>query len=89
MDVFAQIENRVAAALDALKAEGELPADVPTSGIEVETPRDSTHGDLATNAAMVLAKPARMKPRDIADKLQAKLAGAAGSSASASRKRAS
>ena len=37
-----------------------------------------THGDLATNAAMVLAKPARMKPRDIADKLQAKLAGADG-----------
>ncbi len=78
MDVFAQIENRVAAALDALKAEGGLPADVSTTGIEVETPRDPTHGDLATNAAMVLAKPARMKPRDIADKLQAKLAGAEG-----------
>ena len=78
MDVFAQIETRVAAALEALKAEGALPADVPTSGIEVETPRDPTHGDLATNAAMVLAKPARMKPRDIADKLQAKLAGAEG-----------
>ncbi len=78
MDVFAQIENRVAAALEALKAEGALPADVPTSGIEVETPRDATHGDLATNAAMVLAKPARMKPRDIADKLQAKLAGVDG-----------
>lgn len=73
MDVFADIESRVAAALEALKAEGELPADVPTSNVEVETPRDPTHGDLATNAAMVLAKPARMKPRDIADKLQAKL----------------
>jgi arginyl-tRNA synthetase len=78
VDVFAQIEARVAAALEALKAEGTLPADTPTSGIEVETPRDPTHGDLATNAAMVLAKPARMKPRDIADKLQAKLAGAEG-----------
>jgi arginyl-tRNA synthetase len=78
VDVFAQIENRVAAALEALKAEGMLPADVPTAGIEVETPRDATHGDLATNAAMVLAKPARMKPRDIADKLQAKLAGVDG-----------
>ena len=73
MDVFADIESRVAAALEALKAEGDLPADVPTSNVEVETPRDPTHGDLATNAAMVLAKPARMKPRDIADKLQAKL----------------
>jgi arginyl-tRNA synthetase len=78
VDVFADIESRVAAALEALKAEGELPADVPTSNVEVETPRDSTHGDLATNAAMVLAKPARMKPRDIADKLQAKLSAADG-----------
>ncbi|HWK33881.1 MAG TPA: arginine--tRNA ligase, partial [Hyphomicrobium sp.] len=60
------------------KSEGELPADLPTTGIDVEVPRDPTHGDLATNAAMVLAKPARMKPRDIAEKLQAKLAAADG-----------
>lgn len=73
MDVFAEIESRVAAALEALKAEGALPSDLPVTGIEVETPRDPTHGDLASNAALVLAKPARMKPRDIADKLQAKL----------------
>jgi len=78
VDVFAEIESRVAAALEALKSEGELPADLPTIGIDVEVPRDPTHGDLATNAAMVLAKPARMKPRDIADKLQAKLAAADG-----------
>ena len=78
MDVFAEIESRVAAALEALKSEGDLPADLPTTGIDVEVPRDPTHGDLATNAAMVLAKPARMKPRDIADKLQAKLAAADG-----------
>jgi arginyl-tRNA synthetase len=74
VDVFAEIEGRVAAALEALKSEGALPADLPVGGIEVETPRDPTHGDLASNAAMVLAKPARMKPRDIAEKLQAKLA---------------
>ncbi len=78
MDVFAQIESRVAAALEALQAEGALPAGLPLAGIDVETPRDPTHGDLATNAAMVLAKPAGMKPRDIAEKLQAKLAGAEG-----------
>jgi len=78
VDVFAEIESRVAAALEALKSEGDLPADLPTTGIDVEVPRDPTHGDLATNAAMVLAKPARMKPRDIADKLQAKLAAADG-----------
>jgi len=73
VDVYADIEGRVAAALEALKAEGKLPADLPIAGIEVETPRDATHGDLASNAAMVLAKPARMKPRDIAELLQAKL----------------
>ena len=78
MDVFAEIESRVAAALETLKSEGALPADLPTTGIDVEVPRDPTHGDLSTNAAMVLAKPARMKPRDIAEKLQAKLAAADG-----------
>src|SRR5690349_25084116 len=74
MNVFAHVEERVAAALEALKQDGVLPADLALPKVEVETPRDPTHGDLATNAAMVLAKPARMKPRDIADKLQAKLA---------------
>lgn len=73
MDVFAQIENRVASALEALKADGTLPADLPIEGIEVETPRDPSHGDLSTNAALVLAKPARMKPRDIAERLKEKL----------------
>lgn len=73
MDVFAEIESRVSAALEELKSEGALPSDLPTQGLEVEVPRDPTHGDLSSNAAMVLAKPARMKPRDIAEKLQAKL----------------
>ncbi len=73
MNVFARVEERVVAALEALKAEGALPAELSVSGIEVTTPRDPTHGDLATNAALVLAKPAGMKPRDIADKLKEKL----------------
>ena len=75
MNVFARVEERVVAALEALKAEGTLPADLTVSGIEglVTTPRDPTHGDLATNAALVLAKPAGMKPRDIAEKLKEKL----------------
>ena len=50
-----------------------MPAGLDLSPINVETPRDASHGDLSTNAAMVLAKGARMKPRDIADKLVAKL----------------
>ncbi len=75
MNVFAHVENRVAAALEALKQDGVLPADVVVPAVEVETPRDSTHGDLSTNAALVLAKPARMKPRDIAERLKEKLSG--------------
>lgn len=74
MDVFAHVENRVVAALQALKEEGALPADLDVTRVEVETPRDPTHGDLATNAALVLAKAARMKPRDIAELLKGKLA---------------
>ncbi len=73
MNVFARVEERVVAALEALKSEGALPADLTISGIEVATTRDPTHGDLATNAALVLAKPARMKPRDIAERLKEKL----------------
>lgn len=73
MDVFARVEARVAAALEALQREGALPEDLAVPGAEVETPRDPSHGDLATNAALVLAKGARMKPRDIAEKLKEKL----------------
>ncbi len=75
MNVFAHVEDRVAAALEALKQDGVLPADLVVPAVEVETPRDSTHGDLSTNAALVLAKPARMKPRDIAERLKEKLSG--------------
>lgn len=66
MNVFADVEERIIACLSKLKDSGQLPADVNPS-IEAESPRDATHGDVATNIAMVLAKPARMKPRDIAD----------------------
>lgn len=73
MNVFAHVEASIAEALQALKAEGVLPADVAIPRLEAETPRDASHGDMASNAAMVLAKAARMKPRDIADKLKDKL----------------
>ncbi|MEX0644406.1 MAG: arginine--tRNA ligase, partial [Parvularculaceae bacterium] len=73
MNVFGRVEERVVAALEALKGEGALPADLPVSGIEVSTPRDPTHGDLSTNAALVLAKAAGLKPRDIAERLKEKL----------------
>ncbi len=67
MDVFAEVGRRIVAALEALKAEGRLPADLSLANVQApEEPRDLKHGDMATNAAMVLAKGARMKPRDIA-----------------------
>ncbi len=74
MDAFADVEARIAKALEALKAEGVLPRDIDVGAAEVEMPRDPAHGDLASNAAMVLAKAAGMKPRDVADALKAKLA---------------
>lgn len=73
MNVFARVEHRVVSALETLKSEGVLPADLQVDRVEVETPRDPTHGDLATNAALVLAKAARMKPRDIAENLKERL----------------
>lgn len=73
MNIFADVEARVKAALEALKSEGVLPADLAIPAIDAEATRDATHGDVAVNAALVLAKAAKMKPRDIADALKAKL----------------
>ncbi|WP_102223590.1 arginine--tRNA ligase [Acidimangrovimonas sediminis] len=73
MNLFSQIRAQVIAALDALVAEGALPAGLDTANVTVEPPRDPAHGDMATNAAMVLAKPAGMKPRDIAEALAVRL----------------
>ncbi|MBU1210646.1 MAG: arginine--tRNA ligase [Alphaproteobacteria bacterium] len=73
MNVFAHVEGLIRSSLSAMQADGALPADIDISGIEAETPRDKTHGDFATNAAMVLAKKAGMKPRDIADELKVRM----------------
>lgn len=75
MNAFQHVEGLIAQALEDLLAEGKLPAGLALPKVEVETPRDPEHGDLASNIAMVLAKPARMKPRDIAELLKAKLEG--------------
>jgi arginyl-tRNA synthetase len=63
----------VHAVCGALAAEGGWPPNTDLSRIVVEPPRDSSHGDMATNAAMVLAKDAKAKPRDLADKIAEKL----------------
>ncbi|MED5546289.1 arginine--tRNA ligase [Novosphingobium decolorationis] len=71
--LYAAFAGHLSTALDALEAAGTLPGELKRSAITVEPPRDPSHGDLATNAAMVLAKPAKMKPRDLAEALVAEL----------------
>ncbi len=73
MNLFTDLRGVVVEALDQMAAAGELPAGLDTANVTVEPPRDPAHGDMATNAAMVLAKPAGMKPREIADRLAARL----------------
>ncbi len=74
MNLFTEIRACVLAALDTMQGQGQLPAGLEMSNVTVEPPRDPAHGDMATNAAMVLAKPSGQKPRDIADTLAGLLA---------------
>ncbi len=75
MNVFADIRALILDALTALAAEGALPAGLDLSAVSVEPPRDPAHGDMATNAAMALAKPAGAKPRALAELIAPRLAG--------------
>ncbi|HYQ05855.1 MAG TPA: arginine--tRNA ligase [Xanthobacteraceae bacterium] len=72
-DIFAEMLERVRAASEALIASGLLPFGIDQSRITVEPPRDAAHGHMATNAAMVLAKDARRKPRELAEMIADKL----------------
>ncbi|SPJ22780.1 arginine--tRNA ligase [Palleronia abyssalis] len=69
MNLFADMRAHVTEALDRMVAAGDLPQGLSFDNVAVEPPRDAAHGDMATNAAMVLAKPAGLKPRDIAETL--------------------
>jgi arginyl-tRNA synthetase len=73
MNLFAEYQAKVIEIIDDLAARGKLPAGLQTARAVVEPPRDAAHGDLATNAAMVLAKDAGMKPRDLAEMLVTEL----------------
>ena len=73
MNLFADIRGLVISCLDAMVADGTLPDGLAMGAVTVEPPRDASHGDMATNAAMVLAKPAKMNPRMIADALATRL----------------
>ncbi len=74
MNLFTDIRALVIENLTAMQAAGVLPEGLEFANVTVEPPRDAAHGDMATNAAMVLAKPAKMKPRDIAEALATRLA---------------
>lgn len=69
MNIFTLFRGVVVDALDELSKSGALPAELDTKNLTVEPPRDASHGDLATNAAMVLAKQARQNPRAVAELL--------------------
>ena len=69
MDVFAGFHGRVLAAVQQLKHDGVVPHDTSIAGITLEPPKDASHGDLATNAAMVLAKPSGLAPRALAERI--------------------
>jgi arginyl-tRNA synthetase len=73
MNIFAIFEDRIRCALEELRAEGALPADIGIDGFVVEPPRDAAHGDLATNAAMALAKLARQNPKELAARIAERL----------------
>jgi arginyl-tRNA synthetase len=69
MDVFAGFHGHVLAAVQQLKHDGVVPHEASIEGITLEPPKDASHGDLATNAAMVLAKAAGRKPRELAERI--------------------
>jgi arginyl-tRNA synthetase len=72
--IFTKFAAHVNDALDALVASGALPAGLDRTNVTVEPPRDASHGDLSTNAGMVLAKPGGTNPRALAEALSAELA---------------
>ena len=73
MSLYAQYAALLDGVLDELVSEGALPAELERKNVTVEPPRDPSHGDLATNAAMVLAKPAGTNPRALAELIKPKL----------------
>ncbi len=73
MNIFKHLNEKLQSELSQMAAADGLPADLPLERCVVEAPRDPSHGDVATNAALVLSKPAGMKPRDLAEALAGRL----------------
>ena len=73
MNLFSHFRDEIVRVLGALAAEGRLPAGLDLSKVAAEPPREAEHGDIATNAAMVLAKPAGLPPRKLAEMIAERL----------------
>ena len=73
MNVFSEFRQRIDGIVEAMGVAGEVPAGLSLDRVSVEPPRDPSHGDISTNVAMVLAKPAGRKPRDLAEAVAARL----------------
>ena len=73
MNVFKVFRKEIEKIAERMSARGELPPDLPLDRISVEPPRDPAHGDISSNAAMVLARPAQRRPRDLAEDIAAML----------------
>ncbi|MEK9753439.1 MAG: arginine--tRNA ligase [Rhodospirillaceae bacterium] len=74
MNIFDAFQDEICSVIAELAADGTFPEAPETDRVVVEAPRDPAMGDLATNAALVLAKAAGLKPRDLAERIAAKLA---------------
>ncbi|HTH29052.1 MAG TPA: arginine--tRNA ligase [Sphingobium sp.] len=73
MTLYTTFATNIGAALDRLAAAGVIPAGLDRRAVTIEPPRDPSHGDMATNAAMVLAKPAGTNPRALAEAIAGEL----------------
>jgi len=73
MNIFGQYREKIILYLNEMRAEGFIPAEISFDAVTAEPPRESSHGDISINAAMVIAKPAGKKPREIAEELVKRL----------------
>lgn len=73
MNLFSTIRTHILGIVKQLIAEDKLPPVLELAAITAEPPKDATHGDIATNVAMILAKPARMSPKALAEIIVTKL----------------
>ncbi len=73
INIFEDFHKHVLSVIAQLQGEGYLSTDLDTTRVTIEVPKDPTHGDMATNGAMVLAKAAGKSPRELASKIAEKL----------------